>query len=249
LPDQLLESELFGYHKGAFTDATRDKPGRFALAEGGTLFLDEIGDISPAMQVRLLRVLQERSYEPLGSVASVHTNVRIIAASNRRLVDEVAARRFRQDLFYRLNVIELSLPPLRQRPEDIPLLIDHFLDRHRLTHAQAPQGMSEAAMARLIQHSFPGNARELENIIERACVLCRGGLIEVRHLPPELAQATVPEASTAPLQAAEATCLLQALEAHNWNRLETARALGMHKTTLYRKLKRLGLKPPRSTEV
>ena len=248
LPDTLLESELFGYKAGAFTDARRDKPGRFALAEGGTLFLDEIGDISPALQVRLLRVLQERIYEPLGAMAPETADVRIVAATNRDLDELVRQDRFRSDLYYRLNVIRIELPPLRQRREDIPLLVDHFIGRFNAQQHKEISGMSEAALSCLVRYDFPGNIRELENIIERAFILCRTGQISAAHLPP-LATPPVPEASgeqdaSASLKQVEAAFLMRALERNNWNRLQTARELGIHKSTLFRKIKSLGLDVP-----
>ena len=196
LPDTLLESELFGYKAGAFTDARQDKPGRFALADGGTLLLDEIGDISPAMQVRLLRVLQERVYEPLGSVEPVKTDVRLIAATNKDLGKLVRKGVFREDLFYRIHVIRLALPSLRDRREDIPLLIEHFIAKFNRLQGKDVVGVSDEVLARLMEHDYPGNVRELENIIEHAFVLCRGALIELAHLPPQLrgaAEADIPE--------------------------------------------------------
>ncbi len=192
LPDTLLESELFGYKAGAFTDAKRDKPGRFAIAEGGTILLDEIGDISPAMQARLLRVLQERVYEPLGSVEPVRADVRIIAATAKDLHRLVAEGKFREDLFYRIHVVRLELPALRERREDIPLLVDHFIARFNRIQGRDIAGVSEDVLAALMRHDFPGNVRELENVIEHAFVLCRGPLIERRHLPPHLREDFVP---------------------------------------------------------
>ncbi|MGA8240570.1 MAG: sigma 54-interacting transcriptional regulator, partial [Desulfobacterales bacterium] len=186
LPDTLLESELFGHRAGAFTDAKRDKPGRFALADGGTIFLDEIGDISPALQVRLLRVLQDRIVEPLGAVEPLRVNVRVVVATNRNLAKLVQNGRFRDDLYYRIRVIHLVLPALRQRREDIPLLMDHIVAKFNRLQGKDIAGVSVEAMARLMEHDFPGNVRELENIIEQAFVLCRGGIIELHHLPPEL---------------------------------------------------------------
>lgn len=252
LPDNLLESELFGYKKGAFTDARQDKPGRFALAKGGTLFLDEIGDISPAMQVRLLRVLQEKCYEPLGAVRSERSDVRIIAATNRDLSEEMRAGRFRSDLFYRLNVIPLALPPLRQRRDDIPYLVDYFLRQLSERQGVPSAGYDEEVLRRLLSYDFPGNIRELENLIERLWVLGQGGRLRAQHLPPELgrsdtsAHPSLDEPDCAihdadPLAQAERQALLKALAAHQGNRQHTANALGMHKTTLLRKLKRLGI--------
>ncbi len=245
LPDTLLESELFGYKAGAFTDARKDKPGRFALAEGGTLFLDEIGDISPAMQARMLRVLQERTYEPLGGVEPVRADVRIIAATNKSLSMLVRNGQFREDLFYRVNVVRLELPALRERREDVPLLIDHLVTRLNRLKARDISGVSDAVLARLMEHDFPGNVRELENIIEHAFVLCRGGLIEIGHLPPEL-RGQGPDAlsglpSGLKLAAMEKLLIRDALRRHDGNRAAAARQLGIDVSTLFRKLKSLGL--------
>jgi len=179
LPDTLLESELFGYKKGAFTDANKDKPGRFAMAEGGTLFLDEISDISTALQVKLLRVLQEKEYEPLGATTTVKANVRVIAATNKRLSDQVARGAFREDLYYRLNVVRIALPPLADRREDIPLLVNHFIRQFNAEQAKRIEGISEEALALLLRHSFPGNVRELQNVIEHAVVLSHSDIIDV----------------------------------------------------------------------
>ncbi len=248
LPDTLLESELFGHKAGAFTDARRDKPGRFAMAEGGTLFLDEIGDISPAMQMRLLRVLQERMYEPLGAVRSVSTNVRIIAATNRDLEQLVREGKFREDLFYRIHVIRLKLPTLRERREDILPLIDHFIAKfNRLRHKDIA-GLSEQAMSILLRHEYPGNIRELENIIEHAFVLCPGGLIEPQHLPPALIAAeAVPTVAGAQstLKGLEAAFLANLIRRHRGNRAAAARDLGLHPSTLFRKIKSLGIDLPK----
>ncbi len=248
LPDTLLESELFGYKAGAFTDARRDKPGRFALAEGGTIFLDEIGDVSAAMQSRLLRVLQERVYEPLGSVKSMRADVRVLTATNRQLDVQVKAGAFRQDLYYRVNVIRLPLPPLRDRREDIPLLVDHFVARFNQFQGKDVHGLADEALARLMAHEFPGNVRELENIIERAFALCRCGIIEARHLPPELRERPVPtdagDDAKASLHELERRLMTQALEHHRGNRSAAAKELSMHPSTFYRKAKALGLSLP-----
>jgi PAS domain S-box-containing protein len=247
LPDTLLESELFGYKAGAFTGARKDKPGRFALAEGGTILLDEIGDISPAMQTRLLRVLQEHVYEPLGGIESVHCHVRVIAATNKSLAALVAAGKFREDLFYRVNVVRLELPPLRARREDIPLLVDHFVARLNRLQGRDIAGLTDAALARLMEYDFPGNVRELENILEHAFVLCHGGLIEWNHLPPQLragegeTSAGLPAGRT--LAAMEKLHLQDALRRHHGNRAAAARELGMDPSTMFRKIKALGLKP------
>lgn len=240
LPDTLLESELFGYKAGAFTDAKRDKPGRFALADGGTIFLDEIGDISPAMQARLLRVLQERLIEPLGAVEPVKVDVRVVAATNKDLAELVAAGKFREDLYYRIRVIPLRLPPLRERREDIPLLIERIVTRLNRLQGRDIAGVSEEALARLMEYDYPGNVRELENILEQAYVMCRGAWIELRHLPPELRQADgkpedVPGGLN--LREMERRLILAALERHKGNRTRAARELGIDPSTLYRKLR------------
>jgi len=245
LPDTLLEAELFGYKAGAFTDARHDKPGRFARAEGGTIFLDEIGDISPAMQVRLLRILQERVYEPLGATESAEADVRVITATNRDLDTMVRKGDFRQDLYYRINVVRLRLPPLRERREDIPLLVDHFIDRYNRLREKNISGVSSDVMALLMGYDFPGNIRELENIIEHAFVLCRGGLIRPNHLPDHFRPEDKAEAAPArDLDELEARFILEALRRNGWNRQATARELGMHKTTLWRKIKQLGIELP-----
>jgi len=252
LPDTLLESELFGYKAGAFTGADRDKPGRFALAKGGTLFLDEVGDITPALQVRLLRVLQEKIYEPLGDTRSHKADIRVVAASNRDLADLVQKGTFRQDLFYRLHVVRLDLPPLRKRKEDIPLLTDHLIKQLNTLRKRNVTGIRPPAMAILMGHDYPGNIRELENIIEYSFVLCPDGkMIEPRHLPEEFRIRMVrleKNPMKASLRAVEAQAILEALRNHHGNRLEAARALGMHKSTLFRKIKALGLAPPRRRE-
>ncbi len=248
IPDTLLESELFGYKAGAFTDAKRDKPGRFSLAQGGTIFLDEIGDVSPALQVRLLRVLQERVFEPLGSVESVMADVRVIAATNKNLEGLVDKGAFRKDLYYRLNIIKIDLPPLREKKEDIPILVDHFIARFNRLQKKDITGINDDALALLMAYDFPGNVRELENIIERAFVMCRSGQIEPSHLPDAVleSQAT-PAYGPGTIKEIEARLIMDALRRNNWSRLETARALGIHKSTLFRKIKALGLDVPPST--
>ena len=246
LPDTLLESELFGYKEGAFTDAKKDKPGRFRLAENGTLFLDEIGEITPSMQVKLLRVLQEKTYEPLGATQSVEHNVRIIAATNKDLDVLVREGSFREDLYYRINVFKIILPPLRERMEDIPLLIDHFIERFNVLQKKSIQGVSEEAMSALMSYSYPGNIRELANIIERAFILCKTGLIEKKHLPESLfaMSANNKDSKVSSLRDVEAAYLLNALKQNNWDRQKTARQLGIHKSTLYRKIKSLDIVLP-----
>ena len=230
LPDTLLESELFGYRAGAFTDAKKDKPGRFALAEGGTIFLDEVGDVSPAMQVRLLRVLQEKVYEPLGGTEPVRADVRVIAATNQGLDELVAEGRFRQDLYYRINVVRLRLPPLRERKEDLPLLVEHFVSRLNRLQGNAVPGVTDGVLSCLMSYDFPGNVRELENIIEHAFVLCRGGMIEPRHLPEPLRSevcAACPDSkgAGASLEEIERVLIESALRRNQWNRLRTAQEL------------------------
>jgi len=247
LPDTLLESELFGHKAGAFTDARRDKPGRFALAEGGTIFLDEIGDISPAMQIRLLRVLQERVVEPLGGVKPVPVDIRVIAATNKDLAKLVRSGRFRDDLYYRVRVIHLRLPGLKQRREDIPLLVDHLIAKFNRLQGKDISGVSDEVMARLMEHDYPGNVRELENIIEQAFVLCRGGMIELNHLPPELRPAAgrgVEDNRPMSLEAVEKLFITETLRRRRGNRKLAARDLGINVSTLYRKIKALGIETP-----
>jgi PAS domain S-box-containing protein len=248
LPDTLLESELFGYKAGAFTDAKKDKPGRFRLAERGTLFLDEIGDISPALQVRLLRVLQEKTYEPLGSVESVPSDVRIIAATNRRLQELVKEGKFREDLYYRIHVIRMELPPLRDRMEDIPLLADHFIHHFNVLQKKEIAGLSGEALACLVSYDYPGNVRELQNIIEHAFILCKSGLIEPHHLPGNLCLPRSMESSgrneTMSMKDLEAIFITNMLRRHQWNRIKTAKTLGIHKSTLFRKIKALHIQIP-----
>ena len=248
IPDTLLESELFGYKAGAFTDAKSDKPGRFKLAQGGTIFLDEIGDVSPALQVRLLRVLQERVFEPLGSVKGEKADVRVITATNKNLEDLVEKGLFRKDLYYRLNIIKIDLPPLRERKEDIPILVDHFIARFNRLQKKDITGINDKALGMLMAYDFPGNVRELENIIERAFVLCNSGQIEPTHLPETLFE-TRPETAYGPgtMKEIEARLIMDTLRRNNWNRLQTARELGMHKSTLFRKIKALGLNVPPPT--
>jgi len=244
LPDTLLESELFGYKKGAFSEAKTDKPGRFTRAADGTLFLDEIGDISAALQVKLLRVIQEREYEPLGATVTAKTNARIVAATNRNLSKLVGRGTFREDLFYRLNVVKLELPPLSRRREDIPLLVYHFIQKYNALKAKDIKGISENALGILMQYNFPGNIRELENVVEYAFVLCRGDTIRTKHLSREILNArefaaqAVLDSPTSHLHAAEKKAIVEALQRHNHNRGRTAAYLGINKSTLWRKMKK-----------
>lgn len=247
LPDTLLESELFGYKRGAFTDARNDKPGRFAVAENGTIFLDEISDISTALQVKLLRVLQEKEYEPLGATEPVKADVRVITATNKALLQQVAQGTFREDLYYRLNVVRIVLPPLADRREDIPLLANHFIRKFNAEQDKHIDGISEEALALLMRHRFPGNVRELQNVIEHAVVLCHGNQIDVPCLPMELVKATAalddgPPPADSPLVEAEAEAILRALGEHNGHRGHTARALGIDKSTLWRKMKKYAIR-------
>ncbi|MDA8163010.1 MAG: sigma 54-interacting transcriptional regulator [Desulfobacteraceae bacterium] len=251
LPDTLLESELFGYKAGAFTDAKKDRQGRFAAAEKGTMFLDEIGDISQALQVKLLRVIQGRVYEPLGSNRSVQADVRILAATNRNIETLVKDGRFREDLYYRLNVVKIQLPPLRERKEDIPLLVEHFIGKFDAQQGKAITGISQDALGKLMQYDFPGNIRELENIIEYAFILCHDGLIQPEHLPEPFSQkmtgdepAVLGLNKSVSLDEIEKLAIIGALEHNNWRRLATCRELGISKDTLRRKIQRYGLDIP-----
>jgi len=249
LPDNLLESELFGYVAGAFTDARKDKPGRFALADGGTILLDEIGDISTAMQAKLLRVLQERTFEPLGSVESVKVDLRVIAATNQNLQQLVQDGTFRQDLYYRINIVRLQLPSMQDRREDIPLLVEHFISKFNRMQDRHIVGVSDEVKAILLKHHFPGNIRELENVIEHAFVLCRGPLIQLQHLPQEL-YGTFDSDSHAggglTLKALEEMYISEALRRHHGNRAAAARDLGINPSTLFRKIKSLNIEVPTS---
>ncbi len=262
LPDTLLESELFGYKAGAFTDAKKDKPGRFAQAEGGTIFLDEVGDVSPAFQVKLLRIIQEKTYQPLGSNKTCRADLRVVAATNKNLSELMAQGKFRQDLFYRLSVIELKIPPLKERKEDIPLLANHFLQQRVKLQGREMVTISDQAMAVLLQYHYPGNVRELENIIEYLSVLCREETILPSHLPERVWENIPPgEREThgltnqqmlgekeklshteylAPvkIKEMEEIVIRRALEQNNNHRLATARQLGISKATLWRKIKK-----------
>ncbi|MDH5297810.1 MAG: sigma-54 dependent transcriptional regulator, partial [Desulfobulbaceae bacterium] len=243
LPENLLESELFGYKAGAFTDAKADRQGRFAAARGGTIFLDEIGDIPSSLQVKLLRVLQNKVYEPLGSSTPVKADVRIIAATNRDLHGLVRDGSFREDLFYRLNVVKIQLPPLRERMEDIPMLVDHFVRQFSALRGKDIVGMADESLRALMRYGFPGNIRELENIIEYAFILCHGGYIQLSHLPDPFAPgepgADAHGGSDHPhtLAEIERQALFHALERNHWRRLATCRELGISKDTLRRKIK------------
>jgi len=248
LPENLLESELFGHVAGAFTGAVANKIGKFMQANGGTIFLDEIGTSSPAMQVKLLRVLQELQFEQVGGDKTFSVDVRVILATNEDLAAAVARGAFRQDLYYRINVINIELPPLRERRSDIPLLAQTFLDQLREDTNRQIRGFAEDALAALEAYDWPGNIRELQNVVERAVLLGKGELVSLMDLPREIAGATSPRAARTnsrtlkeALQEPERQIILEVLAAHNWNRNATADALGVNRTTLYKKMKRLGL--------
>ncbi len=248
LPTSLFESELFGYKKGAFTDAKRDKPGRITSAEKGTIFFDEIGDLPPETQVKLLRLLQEREYSPLGGVETRQANVRILAATNRNLAELVSRGQFRDDLFFRLAVVHLKIPPLSERREDIPYLIEHFIQRFNAKQGKRIQGVTPAVMELFMRHDFTGNARELENVIEYCFVLCRNGLIGVHHLPEHLqararrsALAQQQPGSISPLQQNEANVIRLALSRSEGHQGRAAKELGISRTTLWRKMKKLSI--------
>ncbi len=248
LPDTLLEAELFGYKAGAFTGATRDRPGRFAAARGGTLFLDEIGDVTPALQVKLLRVLQERAYEPLGTNRPERAEVRVVAATHLDLAERVRQGLFREDLYYRVNVVRIELPPLRRRKEDIPLLAEQFVARFNRLQGKRVTGVSAEALSLLMAHEWPGNIRELENVVERAFILCSEGSIRIDHLPDELTGRSRDAGRPAPNRShrdiLDAQAIHLALERNRNDRLAAARELGIHKTTLFRRVRRLGLALP-----
>jgi len=250
LPVQLFESELFGYVKGAFTDAKRDKPGKLSLAEGGTVFFDEIGELPFQTQVKLLRLLQHHEYEPLGSNKTIKADIRVVAATNRDLKDLVSQGKFRDDLYFRLVVVKFDLPPLRDRREDIPYLVDHFIKKNNARRGKNIFSVSPEVMKILLQHDFLGNIRELENIIEYAFVLCHGNIIQKEHLPVELHPA--PESSEklhsenlTPLTKAlsEQARLKSTLGRHKGHQVETAKELGIDRTTLWRKLKHYHIDP------
>lgn len=256
IPETLLESELFGHVRGAFTGAHADKVGRFLAADGGTIFLDEINSASAGMQLKLLRVLQERRFEPVGSTKTVEVNVRVVLASNEPLEQLVASGQFRQDLYYRINVVTIELPPLRDRLTDVPVLAEHFLEKQNRAAGRQIIGFAPDAMAALQRYAWPGNVRELENTVERAVVLCRGPKIGVEDLPPRILEnrplhlslrlARHDDAAGAPwqgetlaqaLESQERRIILAALSANNWNRNRTAAQLGINRTTLYKKIR------------
>jgi len=240
-PEGLLQSELFGHEKGAFTGALRQRAGRFEQADRGTIFLDEIGDISPLTQLMLLRVLQERRFERLGGEKTIEVDVRIISATNRDLKAAMQQGRFREDLYYRLNVINISLPPLRERREDIPLIASYFLRENLPRSAKQLAGFSPEAMAALSDYDWPGNARELKNAIERAVVLCKGERIELHDLPAKLRAAPPAAAPVQSLLQSERQIIERVLAECNWNKYQAAKRLGISRSTLYGKMKKFGL--------
>ena len=241
LPATLLESELFGYEKGAFTDAKRDKPGQFCLANGGTLLLDEISEMDPSLQVKLLRVLNNGEYQPLGSTKTMRTDARILAATNADLQQCIANGTFREDLYFRINVVSLQVPPLRDRPADIALLADHFLKKFRKKTRKRITHLAPEAVATLRRYSFPGNVRELENAIEHAFVMCHGEVILPQHLPPLITREVSVVNGVTPQKKDEREVIADALRRHGGNRSKAAEELGIHRTTLWRKVKGYGL--------
>ncbi|MCP4690208.1 MAG: AAA domain-containing protein [Desulfobacterales bacterium] len=255
IPENLLESELFGHVRGAFTGATSPKPGKFELADGGSIFLDEIGDMSPDLQVKLLRVLEEREFDRVGGAKPIHVDVRVVAATHRDLEDAVQKGTFREDLFYRLDVIPITLPPLRKRPSDIPLLIDHFLALFNRKFGDAAAKMAEETKAVLAMHSWPGNVRELRNMLERLVVLKGEGVIGPDDLPAKLRKKSVRaphphiemsdegiNLNTAVTEF-EKDLILQSLHKANWVKNRAAKLLQLNRTTLVEKIKRHQLKP------
>lgn len=249
LPDSLLESELFGHVQGAFTGASHDKIGKFLQADGGTLFLDEIGTASPSLQVKLLRVLQDREFEPVGGTETHKVDVRLVLATNEDLEARVRSGEFRQDLYYRINVISVTQPPLRERIGDIPLLVEHYIQEFNQQAGKEVRGFNEQALQALQRYNWPGNVRELVNVVERAIVLSKGDLITVADLPEQVRQEPAESSGTvnrlagnpnlkSALADPERQIIIDALEQNGWNRQDTARLLGINRTTLYKKMKK-----------
>ncbi|MFZ5800810.1 MAG: sigma-54-dependent transcriptional regulator [Candidatus Omnitrophota bacterium] len=247
LSETLLESELFGHVKGAFTGAIKDKPGRFELADGGSIFLDEIDAFSPALQVKLLRALQEGEFERVGDNKTIKVDVRVIAATNQKLEELIAQNKFRKDLYYRLNIISIEIPPLRERKEDIPLLITDFIRKHSRHLSKKVEGISDAALQILMDYNWPGNIRELENVIERAIILCKGNTVNPEDLPEFLHYPKTENGNgnglklKDALQNPEKDLIIKALDAVEWNRNKAASSLGINRTTLYKKMQKYGL--------
>jgi len=250
IPEELIESELFGHVKGSFTGASEDKIGKFAKADGGTLFLDEVGDMSLRTQSKVLRVLEEQRFERVGSNETTHVDTRVIAATNKNLEQEIARGAFRQDLFYRLNVIPFFVPPLRDRKEDIPVLARYFLAEFSAEYGKKTRELTDGAMEILLRYPWPGNVRELRNLVERLVIVCPQARIEPHHLPPELFRgvAESPQHPYATLHEArsayEREFILRKLQEHRWNMTQTASALGLERSHLYRKMKSLGIAAP-----
>ncbi len=248
IPEELIESELFGHVKGSFTGASEDKVGKFRKADGGTIFLDEVGDMSAKTQSKVLRVLEEQRFEPVGSNQPARVDVRVLAATNKNLEEETARGTFREDLFYRLNVIPFFVPALRERTEDIPILARHFIGEFSASYGRKPKEISEGALEVLVRYAWPGNVRELKNLVERLVIMVPHGRIEPHHLPPEVFRgaARSPQQPYATLHEARAAYerefVLRKLEEHRWNMTHTAAALGLERSHLYRKMKVLGIK-------
>jgi two-component system nitrogen regulation response regulator NtrX len=250
IPEELIESEIFGHVKGSFTGASEDKIGKFAKADGGTLFLDEVGDMSLRTQSKVLRVLEEQRFERVGSNQTLHVDVRVIAATNKNLEQEITRGAFRQDLFYRLNVIPFFVPPLRDRKEDIPVLARYFLAEFSSEYGKKTRELTDGAMEILLRYPWPGNVRELRNLVERLVIVCPQARIEPHHLPPELFRgvAESPQQPYSTLHEArsayEREFILRKLQEHRWNMTQTASALGLERSHLYRKMKSLGIAAP-----
>lgn len=253
LPENLLESELFGHIKGSFTGALKDKVGRFEQADGGTIFLDEIGDISPALQVRLLRVLQNKEIEKVGGIGTIKVDARIVAATNQDLLKKVQNDEFREDLYYRLRVVQVPMPSLRERREDIPLLIEHFVKLYNKRFNREIAGLDDNAVRQMTAYSWPGNIRELQHAVEHAFVLCRDNVIALKHLPPELQDFTasvpamVEETPDIETSEVEAESIIAALEKSGWNKSRAARLLGISRRTIYRKMEELDIRNSEET--
>jgi two-component system, NtrC family, nitrogen regulation response regulator NtrX len=253
IPEELIESEMFGHRKGSFTGASEDKVGKFQKADGGTLFLDEIGDMSMKTQSKVLRVLEEQRVEPLGSNQPVNVDVRVLAATNKKLEDEIGRNAFREDLFYRLNVIPFYVPALRERTEDIPILASHFLEAFSAEYGKKPREFSASAMAVLLAYPWPGNVRELKNLVERLVIMCPAAKIEPHHLPPEVFRGASksPQKPYESLQEArsayEREFVLRKLEENRWNMTKAAEALGLERSHLYRKMRSLGIAPSKAS--
>ncbi len=255
IPDELIESELFGHEKGAFTGAVARRRGKFELADGGTLFLDEVGDMSLRTQAKVLRTLEEQTIERIGGHEPIRVDVRVIAASNQKLEDLIAQGRFREDLFYRLNVIPIEVPPLRRRKEDIPLLVEHFLKTFSAEHGKRPKTLSGEAIGYFMAYDWPGNVRELRNMVERLVIMAPGDTISPEDLPPPLRAAelvSVGDGGQRSLRGAreafERAFVLAELRANEWNVTRTAKSLGIGRVNLWRKLKAYGITPPRRSE-